>query len=411
MTGIRARLLLVRLVATTALVVLLAFFVGAQVADSPWPMFHGNAQHTGVSPYDTSHNDGTLLWSYQTGDGIESSAAIGPNGTIYIGSHDGFFYAFAPSGVLKWRVDIGPPNYDPRWNVSKSIMATPAVAAEGTVYIYSSADYLFALNPDGSEKWRFFVKWHNDFWSSPAIGPDGTIYIGSARNDGDNDFPSGLYAINPDGTEKWRYGINSGVTTSPAIGSDGTIYIGAADVSTNRGKLFALNRWGNLKWVFTTEQWMESSPAIADDGMIYIGSGREGRVYAIHPNGREKWRFQANDGVSATPAIGQDGKIYIGSWDLNFYALDAETGTEIWRYETGEAFEGVSSSAAIGTDGTIHVGANDGKLYAFTPSGEVKWFFETPGSSIMSSPAIGADGTIYFGSWDRSFYAVGSTGR
>ncbi|MDN5325305.1 MAG: hypothetical protein PWP02_1024, partial [Thermosipho sp. (in: thermotogales)] len=51
--------------------------------------------------------------------------------------------------------------------------------------------------------------------SSPAIGADGTIYVGS-----DDDY---LYAINPDGSLKWKiYGINN----SPAIDSDGTIYVG-----------------------------------------------------------------------------------------------------------------------------------------------------------------------------------------
>ena len=55
--------------------------------------------------------------------------------------------------------------------------------------------------------------------SSPAIGSDGTIYIGS--ND-DN-----LYAVNPDGTEKWRYVVpgRRPVRASPAIASDGTIYV------------------------------------------------------------------------------------------------------------------------------------------------------------------------------------------
>ena len=381
----------------------------AQPADSPWPMFHGNAQHTGVSAHDTDHTEGTLKWSFETGDGIESSPAIGPDGTVYVGSHDGFLYAVLPDGREAWRFDAGPALYDARWDVWKAIMSSPAVALDGTIYVYSSADYLFAVNPDGTEKWRFYVKWSNDFWSSPTIAPDGTIYIGSARNDGAREFPSGLYAVNPDGTEKWRYPIGSGVTTSPAIGADGTIYVAAADPATEKGKIFALDSRGRLRWVFTTEYWMESSPAVGPDGTIYIGSGRRGKVYALHPDGREKWRFQAEGGVSATPAIGEDGVIYIGSWDLNFYALDAGDGTEIWRYQTGEAFEGVSSSAAIGADGTIYVGANDGKLYAFTPDGMVKWFFETPGSGIMSSPAIGADGTLYFGSWNRSLYALGGS--
>ena len=30
----------------------------AGLANTSWPMFHGNARHTGLSPYDTSSNNG-----------------------------------------------------------------------------------------------------------------------------------------------------------------------------------------------------------------------------------------------------------------------------------------------------------------------------------------------------------------
>jgi hypothetical protein len=55
---------------------------------------------------------------------------------------------------------------------------------------------------------------------SPAIGADGTIYVGSSGNN--------FYAINPDGTEKWHLSISDS-SSSPAIGADGTIYVGTWD--------------------------------------------------------------------------------------------------------------------------------------------------------------------------------------
>ena len=67
------------------------------------------------------------------------------------------------------------------------------------------------------KKWAF--KTGDWVRSSPAIGSDGTIYVGS---DDDN-----LYAINPDGSMKWRFKTGSYVFSSPAIGSDGTIYVGS----------------------------------------------------------------------------------------------------------------------------------------------------------------------------------------
>ncbi|MDQ3024805.1 MAG: PQQ-binding-like beta-propeller repeat protein, partial [bacterium] len=56
--------------------------------------------------------------------------------------------------------------------------------------------------------------------NSPTVGADGTIYIG-----GESGY---LYAFNPDGTEKWKYdaGVSAKIYSAPAIASDGTIYFG-----------------------------------------------------------------------------------------------------------------------------------------------------------------------------------------
>ena len=70
-------------------------------------------------------------------------------------------------------------------------------------------------------------------FSSPAIGSEGTIYIGS----GDRY----LYAINPDGTEKWNFTTGASVYSSSAIGSDGTIYVGSRD-----GNLYAIRGQGQI---------------------------------------------------------------------------------------------------------------------------------------------------------------------
>ena len=63
--------------------------------------------------------------------------------------------------------------------------------------------------------------------SSPTIGFDGTVYVGSWDNK--------LYAINPDGTKKWEFETEGNVDSSPTIGSDGTVYVGSQD-----NKLYAI---------------------------------------------------------------------------------------------------------------------------------------------------------------------------
>ena len=140
----------------------------ASLATSPQPKFHTDVNNTGLSSYNGPQTNATE-WKYKTNGSIESSPAIGSDGTIYIGSDD---------------------------------------------------DNLYAINSNGTKKWSY--KTGASIKSSPAIGSDGTIYVGSDDNN--------LYAINPDGTKKWSY--KTGNTRAPfTIGTDGTIYFGCNDTN------------------------------------------------------------------------------------------------------------------------------------------------------------------------------------
>ena len=166
----------------------------AQLSDSPWPMFRQNPQHTGRSPY-SGPESAYLKWSFTTGDYIPSSPTIGADGTIYVGSHDNNLYALNPNGHKKWS-----------FNTSGFVISSPAIGADGTIYVGSADNRLYAVNPDGSEQWSFTT--YSPVTSSPAIGADGTIYFGS--NDGY------LYAVNPDGSEQWSFTTWGAIPSSPA---------------------------------------------------------------------------------------------------------------------------------------------------------------------------------------------------
>ena len=139
---------------------------------------------------------------------------------MYHGADDGYLYARNTSdGSVKWK---SPFTYG-------GVQSSPAIGSDGTIYVGTQYGNLWALNPeDGSLKWDNYTTL--SVWSSPAIGADCTIYF--ATNYGH------VYAINQDGTEKWIYNGNFNndghFHSSPAIGSDGTLYIG----STN-SKLYA----------------------------------------------------------------------------------------------------------------------------------------------------------------------------
>jgi outer membrane protein assembly factor BamB len=346
------------------------------LADTPWPMFQHDLMHTGRSPY-IGTATATHKWSYATESQVwMSSPAIGDDGTIYIGSDDHYVYALNPDGTLKWRYATGD-----------RVFSSPAIGADGTIYVGSMDDYIYALNPDGTLNWRYATG--GNVWSSPAIGADGTIYVGS--------YDNYVYALNPDGTLNWRYATGNYIESSPANGADGTIYIGSDD-----HYVYALNPNGTLKWRYATGVEVWSSPAIGADGTIYVGSADD-YIYALNPNGTLKWRYATGDQIGSSPAIGADGTIYIGSMDYYIYALNPD-GTLKWRYATGDRV--YVSSPAIGADGTIYIGSNDHYVYALNPNGTLKWRYATE-EKVWSSPAIGADGTIYIGSMDYYVYAIG----
>ncbi|MGO8765807.1 MAG: PQQ-binding-like beta-propeller repeat protein [Limisphaerales bacterium] len=223
--------------------------------------------------------------------------------------------------------------------------------------------------------WAFHMG-NYDSASSPAIAPDGAIYVGS--------FTGDLLALSPQGVKKWAFPIGMEIKSSPAVADDGTVYFGSRD-----RHLYALTPAGKLKWKFPTGAWVDSSPAIGADGVIYFGSW-DTNFYALNPSGDLKWRFPSGGIIDSSPAIGRDGSIYFGSHDRYCYALDPE-GKLRWKFSTQGP---ITSSPAIGGDGVIYFTSNDGNLYAVNPDGTEKWRLPAGGAS-ESSPVIGDGGDIY----------------
>jgi len=358
----------------------------AQLAGTAWPMFHHDLNRTGLS---TVYGPDTpsVNWTYSTGDRIFGSAAIGADGTIYIGTRKSSstwgskLCAINPDGTEKW-------HWSP-YNSVDFIDSTPAVASDGTIYIGSWNRYLYALYPNGTKKWELCVSPGGFVLTSPAVAPDGTIYIGNKNNN--------LYAINPNGSLKWTFATGKNIESSPAVGHDGTVYAGSND-----GKLYAINPDGSIKWSYTSGGRIKSSPAIGADGTVYVGSN-DGKLYAIYSNGTLKWSYTTGDCIISSPAIGAEGMVYVGSNDGKLYAI-YPNGTLMWEYVAGAY---ISSSPAIDADGTVYVGSFDGHVHAINPNGTLLWKYDTGDKIFYSSPTIAYDGMVYIGNEGGNFYAFG----
>lgn len=226
--------------------------------------------------------------------------------------------------------------------------------------------------------WTFRTK--GDIWSSPAISDgghsqNGMVYIGS--DDGC------LYAVDiQTGQERWKFETGDNVRSRPTIVA-GVVYFASDD-----GYLYALDaETGQELWRFDTQSGMvprvpfttmdnydwdyqQSSPSIAN-GVVYVGSAN-GDFYAVDAQtGQEVWRFKTGNKVRSSPAIAE-GIVYFGSWDHNVYALDAQTGQERWRFSTGGE---VQPSPTI-VDGVVYVGSRRPFVYALNAqTGQELWRF------------------------------------
>jgi outer membrane protein assembly factor BamB len=299
----------------------------------------------------------------------------------------------------------------------------PAIGTDGTIYVGFQSGYLYALSRDGHEKWKFRAG--GGVHTSPVIDTNGVIYFGA--------YNYGFAALKPDGKLKWHFRVEIHQENSFALGADGTIFFSASRYQENTlfttpSQFFAWRPDGAIKWSVPLDYTERLKPAISCDGTVYTRTDNF-RLLALNPeNGQLKW--QMNE-VNTDPIIGADGTIYCGSSVKSFKAIHSD-GTLRWAIPVRDR---ISCPAVIGTDGTIYFGTSDGYLYAVNPSGTIQWIFETDGDcgliddfgmseaqrkkytsphfhrSIQFSPAINRDGDIIFAGGESWLYAVKSDGR
>ena len=156
-------------------------------AGSPWPMYGGCPSLQGRS-LAVGPAQPTIRWLFTPSSAAVGQPAIGADNTVYFGTARGTLYALASDSTPRWTFQAGP---------GEQCEGTPAIAADGSILfsVGLASPKLYALSPDGALKWTFGGQSNEpDGFTSPTIGPDGTIYVMDSAS---------LYAIHPDGTQAW----------------------------------------------------------------------------------------------------------------------------------------------------------------------------------------------------------------
>lgn len=394
-------------------------------ANTAWPVFQHDLQHTGKSHL-AGPTCNKQIWTRKLAGKILSQPTIGEpppgqqHGVLYVASAKNPICALNPAdGSVYWckTEDIGKlPD-----------RSTPAVSKDGRLYVGTRDNDLWAIDvppvtaDEASVAWRQKVCTDGDISTSPIIGPSGLVYFGS-----DSLGAGTLMAMCPGPTRQPKWCINpmrgSVRNLSPAMNPAGTrLY-----VTLTGAYLVALDPLtGDEIWRILLETQRNGvrvpnyTPVVnPSTGRVYVGFD-EG-LWAVDeevdpvthaPKPVPTLLFATKDSnrqrIYSPPALDlAQGTIYFGASrepaETTFYAIDLNGGVK-WQKNLGNvSFR--NTPAVIDANGNVYVAAEN-TLYAFRSNGTVLWQLDSI-DDFSSAPVLG-NGRLYAGTRNATVLAIG----
>ena len=144
---------------------------------------------------------GAVKWSLRNDQAVYTAAAIDGAGNVYYGTlSSGRLYSVTPGGTLRWTYA----------GASVGTSSSPALSPDGrTAYFAGYDSKLHAVDTTtGAARWTFTLG-QEVRASSPAVDANGIVYLGC--------YDGLIYAVNPDGTLRRTWATGGIVRSSPAI--------------------------------------------------------------------------------------------------------------------------------------------------------------------------------------------------
>lgn len=273
----------------------------------------------------------------------------------------------ADSGKLHWKIDVPKNHVESSPAVFGDLVVVGAGAIERANHLpVESPGYAFAVGiSDGQIRWQSDIV---DPESSPAIAPDGIVYIGSGANG------SAVVAFNPDGTRLWKTS-----TPYPATGAVSLLY-DVVVIGTGRGDfvnadphpagaVLALDRTtGQIRWKTELPDAVLGNLVIVD-GKVFCPV-RDGTVVALDlENGERIWQQQISNAPVLAGITTAGDAVYAVSSDGFLVLLDSKTGRLLEKHslhdEANPGRQNLSVSAPVLGNGRLFVGSETGGLRCF----------------------------------------------
>jgi outer membrane protein assembly factor BamB len=397
----------------------------SHIAVSPWPMFQHDMSHSGQSIHSGPDiTSAGVVFTANIGVSV-SSPVIADDGTIYIGSTDGCLYAVFPDG-----------KYECLYVTDGAIESAPVLSDEGIIYTGTTEGSLYAITLEGDLFWDRPISLGDTIESSPMIGSNGDIYVGSIRT-GSGGL---LNCVNTDGEILWQFEMGLIEYSSPAVDTHGRVFICANEPvgPDNKGVLKALSSDGRLLWNYEADDITYASPVIANNEDIFEGEDQAiylatySSLIAVTYNGKFKWSFspkvdlfgdEVESGFAAPPVLDYDNLLYAAGLFGDVYCLEDRGNTVHQKWESMvkefQLFDPIPPTVLapplLDNSGTIYVRAKNDLFVLNASNGESvgEPFNVNPESTlsddlpIEAAMALGANRTLYMASTDGNLYAVG----
>lgn len=292
------------------------------------------------------------------------------------------------TGVIGGTLSVTPQQL---WFIEtqESIEATAAIAG-GVVYFPTMGGSCFALELDtGKQVWKFTNENKDPAKSSPCVTDQFVVY-------GD-DVGTFRALDRKTGQLRWKF-ISEGEIISSPVEVGGRILFGSYDET-----LYCLDAAsGKEAWRVRTRGPVHGTPSLVGQSVAIAGCDGFLRLISL-ADGKEVASLEIGGNIASTPAVEQR-HLFFGTMSNEVFAVNSETMTKVWRFESPKRkFPFYSSPAVLGD--LVVIGGRDKVVRALDKkSGEEKWAFST-GGRVDASPVI-AGNTVYIGSCDGNMYGI-----
>ena len=329
-----------------------------------------------------------------------SDGLMPPRREVFFTADNQLIYALSPRGKQLCTYSTG-----------RAMATTPAVGSNGKIYVGTSDGDILALSRQG---FRAPIDATPRFLSKYSMSnKTDTLYVASEDHK--------LYAFDGEtGQKEWSYAALAPIKANFSVleTSYASIYLESSD-----RKLYAVadprdapatgpkpptrsspTASASSHWSFRLNEDVSggviTQPYCESD--IFVAC-KEGTIYVFDRSGKRKRVFRVGGTILATPIItffGGEYIIYVGTGNGQIYAMNSQNVAK-WVIQTGGP---ITSSPAVDGFGNVYVGSTDGFLYAIRPDGRIAWRFNT-GGPIHGGPAV-QEGYVYVGSGNGSVYCL-----